>query len=209
MTHSHRAAHRPHRTVIAVGLCTLALSGAPIAQAEPDPTLPPPEPLAAEQPTQAPPAPPPPVDPGPNPWPDIRYYDELDANGFALPGGVWFLSPTGLTCGIWGRGNFGCAGDFPGAPPGVSHIGWINGDRDVHYDWSMDARFPGTQAEQPLPVRSFIEHEGTKCAVTPDSRTYCERGPMRFVIEPTKTWLSAPWTDLSWRTLGPTTSAPK
>ena len=34
--------------------------------------------------------------------------------------------------------------------------------------------------------------------MTPDGRTYCERGAMRFVIEPTKTWLSAPWMDLSW-----------
>jgi hypothetical protein len=207
-------ARRWRYVVAVVGTVTFALGTGSAANAEPvAPPPPPPAPLAAEEPVQAPPAPPPdsqvpPVPEEPNPWPDIRYYDELDANRFALPGGVWFLSPTGLTCGIWGRGNFGCAGAFPGAPPGVSHIGWINGDRAVHYDWSMDVRFPGTQAEQPLPARSFIEHEGTKCAVTPDNRTYCERGPMRFVIEPTKTWLSAPWTDQSWRWLGPTNTAP-
>jgi hypothetical protein len=66
------------------------------------------------------------------------------------------------------------------------------------YDWAVAARFPASQAQLPLPPRSKITHEGTTCAVTPDGRTYCERGAMRFVIEPTKTWLSAPWTDLSW-----------
>ncbi len=144
----------------------------------------------------------------PNPYPDIRYYDRLDANNFALPGGVWFLSPTGQNCGIWGRGDFGCAGEIPGAPAGVSHIGWIDGDRSMHYDWSVAARFPATQAELPLSPRSYIKHEGTTCAVTPDSRTYCERGPLRFVIEPTQTWLSAPWMDLSWTTLGPASCSP-
>jgi hypothetical protein len=68
----------------------------------------------------------------------------------------------------------------------------------VHYDWAVAARFPASQAQLPLPPRSKITHEGTTCAVTPDGRTYCERGAMRFVIEPTKTWLSAPWMDLSW-----------
>jgi hypothetical protein len=151
---------------------------------------------------------PPPADPGPSPYPDIRYYDNLDPNNFALPGGVWFIAPTGQNCGIWGRGNFGCVGDIPGAPPGTSHIGWINGDRAVHYDWSMAARFPGTQAITPLPPRSSITHEGTTCAATPDGRTYCERGPLRFVLEPNKTWLSPPWMDLSWIELGPASCAP-
>ncbi|MDT5110748.1 MAG: hypothetical protein QOK33_2242 [Mycobacterium sp.] len=149
-----------------------------------------------------------PPEAAPDPFPDIRYYDEVDANSFALPGGVWFSSPTGQNCGIWGLGNFGCAGDLPGAPPGTDHIGWINGDRAVHYDWSMAARFPATQAQQELPPRSKITHEGTTCAATPDGRTYCERGSLRFVIEPTKTWLSAPWMDLSWMQLGPASCAP-
>lgn len=170
---------------------TLAVGTVPTAHADP-----------------AAPAPPPPPPEEPSPWPDIRYYQQLDANTFALPGGVWFVAPTGQNCGIWGRGNFGCTGYIPGAPAGVSHIGWINGDRAVHYDWSMAVRFPATRAEKPLPPRSFIQHEGTKCAVTPDNRTFCERGPMKFVIEPTKTWLSAPWTDQSWRWLGPTDTRP-
>lgn len=144
----------------------------------------------------------------PDPFPDIRYYDELDAGSFAQPGGIWFTAPGGQNCGIWGLGSFGCAGDIPGAPAGVDHIGWIDGDRAVHYDWSMAVRFPDTQAQRVLDPRSKITHEGTTCAATPDGRAYCERGPMRFVLEPTKTWLSAPWMDLSWRELGPAPCAP-
>lgn len=173
------------RALAALGIGVLALSTAATAQADPEPP-----------------------DAGPNPFPDIRYYDQVDAGSFALPGGVWFVSPTGQNCGIWNRGSFGCAGYIPGAPPGDSHIGWIDGDRAMHYDWSVGARFPGTQAERPLPPRSRITHEGTTCAVTGDNRTYCERGPLRFVIEPTKTWLSAPWLDMSWVELGPASCSP-
>lgn len=142
------------------------------------------------------------------PWPNIRYYDRLDPNAFVLPGGIWFRAPTGQSCGIWGLGNFGCAGPIPGAPAGTTHIGWIDGDRAVHYDWSMAVRFPPTQAQQPLPPRSSITHQGTTCAVTPDNFTYCERGPLRFLIEPTRTWLSPPWMDLSWMVLGPASCSP-
>lgn len=144
----------------------------------------------------------------PSPYPDIRYFDKLDPNDFALPGGVWFIAPTGQNCGIWGLGSFGCVGDIPGAPPGTSHIGWIDGDRAVHYDWSMAVRFPNTQAIRLLPPRSSVTHEGTTCAATPDGRTYCERGPLRFVLEPTKTWLSPPWMDMSWIELGPASCSP-
>jgi hypothetical protein len=176
---------RRRSVIVAVGAMVLTVNGSATAQADPAP----PQEAA-------------------DPFPDIRYYDELDANSFALPGGVWFVAPTGQNCGIWGLGSFGCAGDIPGAPAGVSHIGWIDGDRAVHYDWSMAVRFPATQAQQVLPPRSKITHEGTTCAATPDGRTYCERGPMRFVIEPTKTWLSPPWMDLSWMELGPASCSP-
>ncbi|BBZ66287.1 hypothetical protein MINS_17160 [Mycolicibacterium insubricum] len=147
-------------------------------------------------------------DSSPNPFPDIRYYEKADPDRFVQPGGVWFVAPTGQDCGIWGLGSFGCAGTIPGAPSGTEHIGWIDGDRAVHYDWTMAVRFPGTQAQLPLEPRSKISHQGTTCAVTPDGRTYCERGPLRFIIEPTKTWLSAPWTDLSWVELGPASCSP-
>jgi hypothetical protein len=171
----------------AVGAVIAVFGSAAAAHADPDPA-----------PTQA----------APDPFPDIRYYDQLDAGDFVQPGGVWFLAPTGQSCGIWGLGSFGCSGDIPGAPAGVSHIGWIDGDRAVHYDWSVAVRFPANLAQQPLPPRSKITHEGTTCAVTPDGRTYCERGAMRFIIEPTMTWLSAPWTDQSWRELGPASCSP-
>ncbi|WP_431232957.1 hypothetical protein ACQ856_27035 [Mycolicibacterium psychrotolerans] len=173
----------PHRgTVIAgvIGVAATALSAAVPAWADPSP-----------------------ADQGPDPYPDIRYYDELDAGGFALPGGVWFTAPTGQNCGIWGLGSFGCEGDIAGAPPGTSHIGWVDGDRAVHYDWSVAARFPATQAQRALPPHASITHEGTTCAATPSGDTYCERGPLRFLLEPTKTWLSPPWMDLSWIELGP------
>ncbi|QZT59878.1 hypothetical protein JN084_08590 [Mycolicibacterium austroafricanum] len=143
-----------------------------------------------------------------DPWPDIRYYDRVNPGAFVLPGGVWFKAPTGQTCGIFGLGSFGCAGPIPGAPPGTNHIGWIDGDRAVHYDWSVSVRFPPTQSQQPLAPRSSITHQGTTCAVTPDGRTYCERGPLRFLIEPTRTWLSPPWMDLSWVVLGPASCSP-
>jgi hypothetical protein len=180
-----RRANRLDRIFTGIGVTLLALTNVATALADP----------------QSP-------DPSPDPYPDIRYYDQLDANNFAVPGGVWFIAPTGQNCGIWGLGSFGCAGDIAGAPPGTSHIGWIDGDRAVHYDWSMAARFPASQAVQPLPPRSSITHEGTTCAATPDGGTYCERGPLRFVLEPTKTWLSAPWVDQSWIELGPASCNP-
>lgn len=143
-----------------------------------------------------------------NPFPDIRYNDRVDAANFALPGGVWFRTPTGQNCGIWGLGSFGCVGNIPGAPAGVTHIGWIDGDTAVHYDWSVAVRFPDAVGQQPQLPRTKITHEGTTCAVTPDDCTYCERGPLRFVIESDKTWLSAPWMDLSWMELGPASCSP-
>lgn len=143
-----------------------------------------------------------------DPFPDIRYYDAVDPSAYIRPGGVWFVAPGGQNCGIWGRGNFGCTGDIPGAPDSVRHIGWINGDRAVHYDWSMAVRFPATRAEKPLPPHGKITHEGTTCAATVDRRAYCERGPLRFVMEPSKTWLSAAWMDLSWMERGPASCAP-
>ncbi|BBZ78877.1 hypothetical protein MANY_42140 [Mycolicibacterium anyangense] len=171
--------------VALVGTLVAGVAGTPIAGAEPN-----------QQ------------DPGASPYPDIRYYDKLDPLQFAQPGGIWFIAPTGQNCGIWGLGSFGCAGNIPGAPPGVSHIGWIDGDRAVHYDWSMDVRFPATAAVQVLAPRSSVTHEGTTCAATPDGRTYCERGPLRFVIEADRTWLSPPWMDLSWIELGPASCSP-
>lgn len=138
------------------------------------------------------------ADPEPEPWPNTRYFERLDADAFGVPGadGVWFLAPTGQNCGIWGPGSFACSGDIPGAPPGTRALGWVAGDRAVHYDSTVAFRLPGTPAREPLPPRTRIEHNGTSCAATQDARTYCERGPLRFLITPAGTWLTPPWMDI-------------
>lgn len=132
-----------------------------------------------------------------DPWPTTRFFDGVDPADFALPGtdGVWFLAPTGHSCGIWGRGSFACSGDIPGAPAGTRALGWITGDRAMHYDWTVAWRMPPAQARVPLPARHVLEHQGTTCAVTEDARTYCERGPLRFALTATGSWLTPPWTD--------------
>ena len=132
------------------------------------------------------------------PWPSIRFFERVDAAAFSVPGadGVWFVAPTGQNCGIWGRGSFSCSGDIPGAPPSTQALGWVTGDRAMHYDWSVSFRMPATRAHARLPVRTAIQHQGTTCAVTGDGQTYCERGPLRFLITSEGTWLTPPWMDL-------------
>jgi hypothetical protein len=44
---------------------------------------------------------PPPPEATSDPFPDVRYYDELNANDFAQPGGVWFIGPAGQNCLLW------------------------------------------------------------------------------------------------------------
>lgn len=87
-------------------------------------------------------------------------------------------------------GSFGCTGSIPGAPPGIDKIGWIAGDTRVHYDWTLAVRFPPSHGSIPIPPLSYISVEGTSCATTVDLGTYCERGPFRFLITPTHTWLN-------------------
>jgi hypothetical protein len=141
---------------------------------------------------------PPNDDPAASPYPNnaliLTSYTQLAPDEFfADRPGVWFLSPSGLNCGIWDRGNFGCAGDIPGAPPGTNHIGWFNGDEFVHYDWTADIKFAvgGGQAERALPPRSFVIYNGTTCAVMSDNSTYCNRGPYKFLVTPIQTWLNS------------------
>ncbi|MFC3774133.1 hypothetical protein [Mycolicibacterium holsaticum] len=135
------------------------------------------------------------------PYPELRYFTEIDSAPYNLaptPGvslpeqpGYWFTTAQGLNCGIWFRGSFGCSGDIPGAPAGVHQIGWITGDTKAHYDWTLAVRFPqGPRGSAAIPPLSFIDVEGTKCATTVDYDTYCERGPARFLITATHTWLS-------------------
>ncbi|WP_254358703.1 hypothetical protein [Mycolicibacterium peregrinum] len=140
-------------------------------------------------------------DPPPSPYPDhaliLTSYDQLEPNEFftASGAGVWFLSPLGLNCGIWDRGSFGCAGDIRGAPPGTSHIGWINGNIVTRYDANdplLRFQFPPARGEKTLPPHSYVTYNGTTCATMADTSTYCARGPFRFFITPTQTWLSPP-----------------
>lgn len=133
-------------------------------------------------------------------YPELRYFTKLDPTPFAMsnpPGaslpdqpGYWFLTAQGISCGIWFRGSFGCVGQIPGAPAGVDKIGWISGDTRVHYDWTLAIRFPPTRGSVPIPPLSAISIEGTTCATTVDLSTYCERGPFRFLITPTHSWLN-------------------
>jgi hypothetical protein len=127
----------------------------------------------------------------PEPYPELRYFTEIDSAPYSLgDSGVWFVTAQGLNCGIWWRGSFGCTGDIPGAPAGTQQIGWITGDTRVHYDWTMGIRFPPSRGSLTIPPLNYITSEGTTCATTLDASTYCERGPFRFLITPTHTWLN-------------------
>jgi hypothetical protein len=137
----------------------------------------------------------------PSPYPDAAFitafYERRQASEFftASNEGVWFTTPLGLNCGIWDRGSFGCTGDIRGAPPGTTRIGWVNGNivtRYDAYDPLLSLQFPPGQAERPLPTRTYVEYNGTRCVTTVDTSTYCARGPFRFLVTPTKTFLSPP-----------------
>ncbi|BBY62676.1 hypothetical protein MHEL_09190 [Mycolicibacterium helvum] len=133
-------------------------------------------------------------------YPQLRYFTEIDSAPYAMsnpPGaslpdqpGYWFVTAQGIDCGIWFRGSFGCTGPIPGAPQGVDKIGWITGDTRVHYDWTLAIRFPPTRGSATIPPLSYISVDGTTCGTTLDLSTYCERGPFRFMISPTHTWLN-------------------
>jgi hypothetical protein len=140
----------------------------------------------------------------PSPYPELRYFTEIDSAPYnlgPLPSpdrpfgkfdpGVWFVTAQGLSCGIWYRGSFGCTGDvIPGAPPDVHQIGWVTGDARVHYDWTMTVRFPGSRGSLTIPPLNYVTMEGTSCGTTFDGSTYCERGPFRMLITATHTWLN-------------------
>ncbi|OBJ42504.1 hypothetical protein A5630_20880 [Mycolicibacterium mucogenicum] len=131
-----------------------------------------------------------------NPYPStshiLRYFDRVSYEDYftATAGGVWFSTPLGLNCGIWDRGSFGCVGDIRGAPPGTTSIGWVNGNIVTRHDSLLETQFPPGKAERELTPLSYIEYNGTTCATTADSSTYCSRGPFRFFVTLTQTWLS-------------------
>jgi hypothetical protein len=142
----------------------------------------------------------PPSDPPVSPFPEMSHiavwFTQLDPEQFFIPDqpGVWFLSPSGLNCGIWHWGSFGCAGDIPGAPPDVHDIGWFNGNRAVHYGWTAAIQFPPGQALQTLPPRSYVTYESTTCATMPDNGTYCGHGDFQLLMNQASTWLEG-WDD--------------
>ena len=135
-----------------------------------------------------------------SPFPEMSHiaawYTQSDPEQFFLPDhpGVWFLSPSGLNCGMWQWGSFGCAGDIPGAPPDVHNIAWFNGNRAVHYGWTAAIQFPTGQAQQTLPPRSYVTYESTTCATMPDGSTYCGHGNFQFLMNHDRTWLKG-WND--------------
>ncbi|ORA11284.1 hypothetical protein BST14_18955 [Mycobacterium arosiense ATCC BAA-1401 = DSM 45069] len=148
--------------------------------------------------------------PGGSPFPEMSdittWYTEQEPDQFFISGDrpvvgdttgehyVWFLTPSGLNCGIWFWGSFGCTGDIPGAPGGDNHIAWFNGNRAVHHGWTAAAQFPAGQAQRTLPPRSFVTYNSTTCAITPEGNTYCGHGEFKFLITPAGTWLKA-WDD--------------
>ncbi len=140
------------------------------------------------------------ADPPPSPFPDLddvtAWYDERDAVEFLLPDrpGVWFLTPTGLNCGIWVWGSFGCTGAIPGLPPGDDHIAWFNGNRAVHHGWTAAIQFPAGRAVHTLGPRSYVTYESTTCAITPEGDTFCGHGANKFYITGDGTWFKA-WND--------------
>ena len=129
-----------------------------------------------------------------SPFPSLTHisswYNELESERFFIVDhpGVWFLTVSGLNCGIWDRGSFGCVGEIPGAPAGTNHIAWFNGNRSVHYGWTAGIQFPAGQADQTLPPRTYVNYNSTTCATEPDGSTYCEHGEFKFLITPTGTW---------------------
>jgi hypothetical protein len=136
--------------------------------------------------------------PTPPPFPDtnliVRSYHLVRYDDYFIPStdGVWFSTRTGLNCGIWDLGGFGCRGNIAGAPRGTSNIGWVNGNIETRYDGLLGIQFPPGVAVQELPPRSYIEYNGTRCVTMADASTYCSRGPFKFFVTPTQTWLSPP-----------------
>ncbi|OBH52708.1 hypothetical protein A5685_14760 [Mycobacterium colombiense] len=133
-----------------------------------------------------------------DPFPDTSliatWYDQRQPDEFFIPTspGVWFSTPSGLNCGIWIWGSFGCAGEIPGM--GSNHIAWFNGNRAVHYGWTAAIQFPAGQAQLQLPPRSYVTYESTTCAVTPEGNTFCAHGGFKFMLTPTETWVKG-WDD--------------
>ena len=93
----------------------------------------------------------------------------------------------------WDRGAFACTGDIRGAAEGSTNVvGWVSGQIRMRSDPSFTVLMPPGIAERDLPLRHFIEYNGTRCATMADTSTYCQRGAFRFFVTPTRTWLAPP-----------------
>jgi hypothetical protein len=124
-----------------------------------------------------------------NTYEKVKYDDYFTSSS----GGVWFSTPLGLNCGIWDRGAFACTGDIRGAPEGSTNVvGWVSGQIRMRWDPSFTILMPPGRAERELPLRNYIEYNGTRCTTMADTSTYCQRGPFRFFVTTTRTWLAPP-----------------
>lgn len=176
----HGATCRGLKTAAALAL-SVVLVNSPTSHAEPATSAPtPPSPSAA------------PSLPYPKADLYLLAYNRVDPADYFIPGnyGVYFLTPSGLNCGIWVRGSFGCTGDIPGASPGVTHIAWFNGDTRVHYDWTAGLQYPPVQAVRVLPPQSYVIWNEATCVTMADTSTFCKNGGFHFMITPTQTWLN-------------------
>lgn len=139
------------------------------------------------------------ADPPKNPYPDTSKYAKLDFESFRIADkpGLWFSTPSGLECGIWEDGSFGCTGAIPGAPGGANQVGWFSGDSAAHFDNTGQPRFSSGQAQRVIPANNYIELGSARCATTPESNVYCVRGSSyagnsdQFMVSSSKTWLGA------------------
>ncbi|WP_078315733.1 hypothetical protein [Mycobacterium sp. D16Q16] len=139
------------------------------------------------------------ADPPKDPYPDTSKYAKFDFEGFRIADkpGVWFSSTSGLSCGIWDDGSFGCNGVIPGAPAGTNQVGWFSGEGSAHFDNTEQIRFTSGEAQRVLPANNYIEYRNVRCATTPENHLYCGGAGSgkggysgaRFLITPGKTWL--------------------
>lgn len=144
------------------------------------------------------------ADPAKSPYPDISRYAKLDFEAFRLGqdnDNVWFRSPSGLNCGIWGDGSFGCTGSIPGAPAGTNQIGSFPEDDQPHFDSTQQPRFvnPNGLPQRVLPRDRYIRLGETVCAVTDNDSVYCSgKSPStypydrnQFLVGPASTYLGS------------------
>ena len=133
-----------------------------------------------------------------SPYPDITRYVKQDFEGYRVAGqrGVWFSTPSGLDCGIWEDGSFGCTGAIPDSPAGTNQIGWFTGDNAPHFDNTKQLRFSNEdgEAQRVLPASNYLELGDSKCATTPDGGVFCTRNSYtQFLIVGDKTYINDSW----------------